>query len=59
MLKVPPTVYEIRPTQDPLDYPAEAERVTTKQVALDMKISRRRVQQMWKSYIEGGREPQV
>lgn len=31
--------------------------VTTKQIALDMKISRRRVQQIWKSYKEGGREP--
>lgn len=31
--------------------------VTTKQIALDMKISRRRVQQIWKIYTEGGREP--
>jgi hypothetical protein len=31
--------------------------VTTKQIAQDMKISRRRVQQIWKSYAEGQREP--
>lgn len=31
--------------------------VTTKQIALDMKISRRRVQQIWKSYAEEGYDP--
>lgn len=31
--------------------------VTIKQIALDMNISRRRVQQIWKSYAEGWREP--
>jgi hypothetical protein len=33
--------------------------VTTKQIALDMKISRRRVQQIWKSYVETRREPAI
>ena len=33
--------------------------VTTKQIALDMKISRRRVQQIWKSYAETEREPGI
>jgi putative transposase len=33
--------------------------VTTKQIALDMKISRRRVQQIWKRYAETGREPGI
>jgi len=31
--------------------------VPTKQIALDMKISRRRVQQLWKGYVDTGREP--
>jgi putative transposase len=31
--------------------------VATKQIAQDMKISRRRVQQIWKSYAEGKQEP--
>jgi putative transposase len=30
--------------------------VTTKQIALDMKISRRRVRQIWKSYVESKQE---
>jgi len=33
--------------------------VTTKQIALDMKISRRRVQQIWKSYAESQQEPVI
>jgi len=33
--------------------------VTTKQIALDMKISRRRVQQIWKSYAESKQEPVI
>ena len=33
--------------------------VTTKQIALDMKISRRRVQQIWKSYAESKQEPSI
>jgi putative transposase len=33
--------------------------VTTKQIALDMEISRRRVQQIWKSYAETKREPAI
>ena len=33
--------------------------VATKQIAQDMKISRRRVQQIWKSYAEGKQEPAV
>jgi hypothetical protein len=33
--------------------------VPTKQIALDMKISRRRVQQLWKSYVDAGREPAI
>jgi putative transposase len=33
--------------------------VTTKQIALDMKISRRRVQQIWKSYAETKQEPAI
>ena len=33
--------------------------VTTKEIALDMKISRRRVQQIWKSYKEQKQEPTV
>ena len=33
--------------------------VTTKQIALDMKISRRRVQQIWKSYAESKQEPAI
>jgi putative transposase len=33
--------------------------VTIKQIALDMKISRRRVQQIWKSYAESKQEPSI
>jgi len=33
--------------------------VQTKQIALDMKISRRRVQQIWKSFKEHNQEPQI
>jgi putative transposase len=33
--------------------------VTTKQIAQDMKISRRRVQQIWKSYAESKQEPSI
>jgi putative transposase len=33
--------------------------VATKQIALDMKISQRRVQQIWKGYVEAGREPAI
>ena len=33
--------------------------VTTKQIAQDMKISRRRVQQIWKSYAESKQEPVI
>jgi putative transposase len=33
--------------------------VTTKQIALDMKISRRRVQQIWKNYAESKQEPAI
>ena len=33
--------------------------VATKQIAQDMKISRRRVQQIWKSYAEGKQEPAI
>jgi len=33
--------------------------VTTKQIAQDMKISRRRVQQIWKSYAESKQEPAI
>ena len=33
--------------------------VTTKQIALDMKISRRRVQQIWKSYARAMQEPTI
>ena len=33
--------------------------VPTKQIALDMKISRRRVQQIWKSFKEHNQEPQI
>jgi len=42
-----------------LDYPVKAEGVTTKQISLDMKISRRRVQQIWKSYSESKQEPAI
>ncbi|MGA9100224.1 MAG: hypothetical protein WB392_14980 [Methanotrichaceae archaeon] len=34
-------------------------RVGTKQIALDMKITRRRVQQIWKRYEEEKREPTI
>ncbi len=37
----------------------EQKGVPTKQTALDMKISRRRVQQFWKSYKEQMREPAI
>jgi putative transposase len=33
--------------------------VTTKLIAQDMKISRRRVQQIWKSYAESKQEPAI
>ena len=33
--------------------------VSTKQIALDMKISRRRVQQVWKCYKTTGQEPAI
>jgi len=33
--------------------------VGTKQIALDMKITRRRVQQIWKSYEEEKQEPKI
>ena len=33
--------------------------VTTKQIALDMKISRRRVQHIWKSYAESKQKPAI
>jgi hypothetical protein len=33
--------------------------VTTKQIALDMKISRRRVQQIWKIYVESKQDPAI
>jgi len=33
--------------------------VTTKQIALDIKISRRRVQQIWKIYVESKQEPAI
>jgi hypothetical protein len=33
--------------------------VATKQIAQDMKISRRRVQQIWKSYAQGKQEPAI
>ena len=33
--------------------------VSTKQIALDMKITRRRVQQVWKGYEEGKQEPKI
>jgi putative transposase len=42
-----------------LDYPLKAEGVTTKQIAQDMKISRRLVQQIWKSYAESKKEPAI
>jgi hypothetical protein len=53
------TGYEIRQTQDSLDYPAKAEGGDNKQIALDMKISRRRVQQIWKCYMESKQEPAI
>jgi hypothetical protein len=43
------TGFEIGPTRDPLNYRQKQKGVTTKQIALDMKISRRRVLQIWKS----------
>jgi putative transposase len=42
-----------------LDYPAKLNGVGTKQIALDMKITRRRVQQIWKSYEEEKQEPAI
>jgi putative transposase len=33
--------------------------VSAKQIALDMKISQRRVQQVWKSYKATGQEPSI
>jgi len=33
--------------------------VTTEQIAQDMKISKRRVQQIWKSYAESKQEPSI
>jgi hypothetical protein len=50
--------YEIRSAQDTLDYLAKAEGVTTKQIALDMKISRRRIQQIWKSMLRASKSLQ-
>jgi putative transposase len=37
----------------------EQKGATTKPISLDMKISRRRVQQIWKGYVESKQEPAV
>jgi len=42
-----------------LDYLAKLKRVSAKQIALNMKISRRRVQQAGQIYKEGKHEPTI
>ena len=42
-----------------MDYPEKDERLSAKQIALDMKISRMLVQQVWKIYEEWKHEPTI
>jgi len=53
------TGYEVKQAKDSLDYLPEAEGGTTKQIALDMMVSRRRVQQIWSEYVNTGRQPAI